>query len=157
MSNYVIIDNIKRNISKRKYCLEYSPFNKHNTKQIEKIDTYNNGTKLCSKCKLTKPLSEFYKRHNNLYSYCKDCYKIKTQKRQRTFKASCVKYKGSKCEVCGLQDKPFMYDFHHINPKEKDFSLSRVKTSILSSKIINELDKCQLLCANCHRRIHSNY
>ena len=46
-------------------------------------------------------------------------------------------------------------EFHHLNPNEKDFIISD-RNLILDWNIIKkELDKCELVCANCHREIHS--
>lgn len=45
-------------------------------------------------------------------------------------------------------------DFHHLNPDEKDFDISRSKTSKLTDHIKRELDKCILVCKNCHGEIH---
>lgn len=49
-------------------------------------------------------------------------------------------------------------DFHHLNPNEKDFNISdrNLPTSDWP-RIKNELDKCILVCANCHREIHNHY
>lgn len=77
------------------------------------------------------------------------------------FKQSCVEYKGGYCAICGLKDSCVeIYDFHHKDPKEKDFGISRMKnraniSGILCKSVRNELDKCDLLCSNCHRRLHS--
>ncbi|MCI6458491.1 MAG: hypothetical protein MSA56_12565 [Clostridium sp.] len=73
---------------------------------------------------------------------------------RRLIKQKALRYKGGKCEMCGLEDEPYMYDFHHKDPNEKDFSLGS-KTSTTKWHLIEaELDKCMLLCANCHRKIH---
>lgn len=71
---------------------------------------------------------------------------------QRRTKEILIQYKGGKCEICGY-DKKFSsaYHFHHINPKEKEFNLSSIKSL---DKLKAEADKCQLLCVNCHSEIH---
>lgn len=46
-------------------------------------------------------------------------------------------------------------EFHHIDPNLKDFSIAHVKLTKFSAKIMNELDKCVLLCSNCHREEHA--
>lgn len=48
-----------------------------------------------------------------------------------------------------------MYDFHHLNPKEKDFGLGDKTSTVKWDKVQTEIDKCILVCANCHRQIHS--
>lgn len=74
-----------------------------------------------------------------------------TECRRRT-KAKAVAYKGGKCCRCGLEGPPAVYDFHHTDPKQKEFGLSRVVMSF--AKMQKELDKTILLCANCHRLVH---
>lgn len=48
-------------------------------------------------------------------------------------------------------------DFHHCDPDKKDFNISSIPAQSWEknkTKIIKELDKCQILCSNCHRYIH---
>lgn len=59
---------------------------------------------------------------------------------------------GGKCQICGYNKCNSALEFHHINPEEKDITLSR---SIYSwEKTKQELKKCICVCANCHREIH---
>lgn len=60
---------------------------------------------------------------------------------------------GEKCCICGYNKCKAALDLHHINPDEKEFSLSN-QCSISWEKTVNELKKCVLVCANCHREIH---
>lgn len=64
-----------------------------------------------------------------------------------------VKYKGGKCIKCGLAILVVL-DFHHRNSEEKDFTISKVKRGWKALK--KEVDKCDLMCANCHRVEHSD-
>lgn len=59
---------------------------------------------------------------------------------------------GGSCRICGYGRCLSGLEFHHINPLEKDFSISARMTSW--EAIRPELDKCILLCANCHREVH---
>jgi len=65
-----------------------------------------------------------------------------------------ITYKGGKCEKCGY-DKPITnaYHFHHKNPDEKEFTVSRYMSRSLD-RLKKEVDKCSLLCANCHAEEH---
>ena len=74
-------------------------------------------------------------------------------------KKQAVEYKGGKCVKCGYNKCLSALEFHHINPLEKDKLLnSRGINRRKSFKLLKvELDKCVLVCANCHREIHSNY
>lgn len=67
-------------------------------------------------------------------------------------KAKAVVYKGGKCQVCGYNRCMRALTFHHINPEEKSFGISGGTKSF--EKLKSELDKCILVCQNCHAEIH---
>jgi hypothetical protein len=46
-------------------------------------------------------------------------------------------------------------EFHHLDPNEKDFSIGGKSWSL--ERLKKEVDKCILICANCHRELHSSY
>lgn len=72
---------------------------------------------------------------------------------RRKRKRKLVEYKGGKCERCGY-DKDCLrsYEFHHIDPKKKDFTVAA--KSLGFEKLKKEVDKCMLVCRNCHAEIH---
>lgn len=74
---------------------------------------------------------------------------------RRLVKMKAVRIKGHKCEVCGLVDDYCVYDFHHRDPNEKDFHLGDKTSTIKWEVVEKEIEKCMLVCANCHRKIHS--
>lgn len=93
--------------------------------------------------------------------------KLRKLKAQRDIlKSLCVAYLGGSCECCGLADDcSAVYDFHHRNPEEKDGGIAKLigltagaQQSLpvphLTDALRDELDKCELLCALCHRRLH---
>lgn len=64
--------------------------------------------------------------------------------------------RGGKCEKCGYNHNIAALDFHHLNPEEKEFAIDLRKFSNMSlEKLQKELDKCILVCANCHRELHN--
>ena len=63
---------------------------------------------------------------------------------------------GDKCQICGLTFPPSVYDFHHINPKEKEIGISNSENASLEN-IITEVKKCILVCRNCHALIEGGY
>jgi len=65
-----------------------------------------------------------------------------------------VDYLGGKCSVCGYDKCNQALQFHHLDPTQKDFSIS-ANTNKAWSKVQSELDKCILLCANCHSEVHA--
>lgn len=76
---------------------------------------------------------------------------VKTYRQK--IKDRAVEYKGGSCVKCGYNKCTRALEFHHNNPNEKDFHLSSYK--VLSwDKIKDELDKCIMVCSNCHKEIH---
>lgn len=76
-------------------------------------------------------------------------------KRRRKLKVMAVDYKGGKCQMCGYNKYSGALDFHHLDPNEKDFGLSVRGLTRSWERIKEEIDKCILVCANCHREIHA--
>lgn len=117
--------------------------------------------KICNRCGKEKSREEFYKLKGTQYrdewdcrdSQCIECRKQTSVERRRGVKQLAVEYLGGKCVDCGIEtDQYAIYDFHHIDPMMKDFSMGKSFKSF--DKIKTELDKCVLLCANCHRVRH---
>jgi hypothetical protein len=72
---------------------------------------------------------------------------------RRNIKQRLIEYKGGRCEVCGFNKEcSTCYDFHHKDPKQKLFTLSKSNKSFEQQRL--EADKCMLLCKNCHAEIH---
>lgn len=117
------------------------------------------NTKTCFKCGIEKPIDEFYLIHKRdnvwRHSYCKACNTADVRERKRLFKQKCINYLGGKCNICGYNKCISALDFHHIDRNDKEFQIGQVKTTTLSQTVKNELDKCMLLCSNCHRELHS--
>lgn len=77
------------------------------------------------------------------------------QKSRNLRKEEMVYVMGDKCQLCGYNKCIKALEFHHIDPKEKDFTFNKAKSK--SWEVTNlELQKCILVCANCHREIHDN-
>lgn len=117
-----------------------------------------NMTKICPKCKLEKDLTLFHNRRNKKgnSTYCKSCTTSQTINRQQTFKIKCLEYKGNSCLVCNYNKYYGALEFHHLDPNEKDFSIGSVKLYQFNDNIKKELDKCVVLCSNCHKEVHAN-
>jgi len=141
--NWVKINGIPKNLQCRNYCLDCSPFGKHNTTLLHIIQD-----KFCLYCgnRLTGKQIRFCSRLCNQ--------KFIVTIRRQILKKKSVEYKGGKCEICGYDKCIDALEFHHKDPKEKEFTLSKIM-SYAWSRIKKELDKCVLVCSNCHREIHS--
>lgn len=113
--------------------------------------------RVCPGCKTNKPRSEFYKRRGikGRSVYCKPCTTKQVVERQRAFKVQCVDYMGGECSKCGYSRHPSALEFHHLDPTQKDFTIARVRLNKLNAEIKKELDKCVILCSNCHREEHA--
>lgn len=135
------IDGKVRNLQTRKFCLKCSPFGSHNTKPDDP--------------------SRKSKKHYNKYSEWteEDRFRNKAQQyyyRQKRIKDA-IAIKGGKCKICGYDKCSRALSFHHKNPKDKLFSIDT--RSILShkwEKVLQEIEKCELLCMNCHMEEHHN-
>lgn len=78
--------------------------------------------------------------------------KQREDKRQRKIKA--IEYLGGVCNNCGLSWHPAVFEFHHKDPETKDRDPSKM-LQLSWARVVAELDKCVLLCANCHRLEHN--
>jgi hypothetical protein len=112
-------------------------------------------------------------------SYCKECRKrrkenaigllsyselpqrIKERKKKsvveyrRRTKLKAIEYKGGGCQICGYNKCVASLVFHHLDPSKKDFNISH-KNIKSWERIKKEIDKCVLLCQNCHGEVHYN-
>ena len=129
--------------------------------------------KVCVKCKQEKTLSEFNKHKSSkdgLQPWCKQCVKKGSinhyHKEKETIKQKnkhinderikwFKEYKSTlKCSKCD-ENHPATLDFHHRNKNEKKETISNLVWSRGSIKaLLKEIEKCDVLCANCHRKLH---
>ena len=65
-------------------------------------------------------------------------------------------YKGAECNHCGLSEPKHLeiYDYHHVDPDTKLYSVSNILKGPIE-RLRTEVDKCLLLCSNCHRKEHA--
>lgn len=117
-----------------------------------------NEFKKCTKCQILKPRCDFNIRRKGspyIFHMCKLC----QTNRQKEMRNECSVFlrelKGRlKCERCG-QNHPATLQFHHKNPLTKKFAISESTGNIFSkSRLLAEIDKCEVLCANCHSIHH---
>lgn len=137
----------------RKYHLLEAENNRFN-KKMKQEDASNSSSqkkKKCSKCKKYLLVNFF---HKGRQAYCKMCQNSTNTERFRRFKRQCLEYKGgSQCLLCG-EDNQAILEFHHANPSEKEFIISKSKSLVFSKDTEKELDKCFVLCSNCHHNVH---
>lgn len=111
--------------------------------------------KKCLKCGEEKLLEEFYAKKDrpSRDSWCKLCLCAYQMKRWKDRKIKAIEYKGGKCMNCSTVYPPEVYDFHHRDPSTKEYNWTKLRLKSWKNITI-ELDKCILLCANCHRIAH---
>lgn len=88
---------------------------------------------------------------------CRKCgseYVTATRKKHRLL---LIEEAGGKCYVCGYDRYFGALDFHHRNPSEKSFGLSGKGQTVSLDRKRKEIEKCDLLCANCHREVEGNF
>jgi hypothetical protein len=85
---------------------------------------------------------------------CKKCIVEAVTNSRRSTKRKAVDYKGGKCELCGYSKCVSALEFHHRDPDKKDFGISTSGCTRSWEETKQELDKCVIVCANCHREIH---
>ena len=113
-------------------------------------------TKICSRCKRELPLTQFYSRGNGkLRSECKECHKEYVKSKYQERKGAIGEVKASiGCAKCG-DTRSYVLDFHHKDSSIKDANIARMTSNKNRLEDIQkEIDKCVVLCSNCHREFH---
>ncbi len=75
--------------------------------------------------------------------------------RRKKIRIMAIEYKGGKCEQCAYSCCLEALEFHHTDPTKKDFNISIRGYTRSWKRVQEELDKCVMLCANCHREAHA--
>ncbi len=125
--------------------------------------------KICNICNVEKPLDFFGKNSKRYFPYCKQCYWIKYGKpdyerkkdfyqnaqreRRKELRDWFTNYKKElKCSVCE-ESRHWCLDFHHPS-NDKEGNVSKFITDGYREKAIEEIQKCVVLCKNCHSDVH---
>ena len=113
-------------------------------------------------CKIHGYTPHYHSKKDNRFR-CKLCLKKYAKKQNESkviqrekFKKELVDYMGGSCIKCGYSKSTMALDFHHKNPNEKDFLISKPQNIANKKLIYKEVDKCILLCCNCHREEHNS-
>ena len=154
---WVIIEGKKKNLQRRRYCLECSPFGSGLTRRLpgdsrpykirNRVKEVVIGQEIrCLEC---SRVYIYDKKKGHQSSICNSC---NANHKRLIVKAKCLEYKGGQCERCGYSRCSRALTFHHRNREEKEFTISRWMTKSWENMKV-ELDKCDLLCSNCHMEI----
>ncbi len=140
-----------------RFCSTECAHSRVQTKEIKDKIAKTLTTRIKKFCSCGKELN-----FKNKSGFCKDC-KAPAKTRYENVKAFRKKrkeflldYKGGKCEICGYDKCIAALEFHHLDSRKKDFSIgdSNVLREKNLEKMLKEVDKCILVCANCHRELH---
>lgn len=145
------IDGKRRNLCKRRYCLTCSPFGGRNTRDLTGNDKkfgIAEGTKLnCATC------GREYTVQRSKNHRPKQCASCATGSRRVLTKKKCVAYKGGACQRCGYSRCIAALEFHHVDENSKQFTIASAWNRAWEV-VKAELDKCVMLCGNCHAEVH---
>lgn len=161
------------------FCIECEKKNNKKNRDINKKNAeknrrkYKNILKKCNICGFKKKLNKknFNKNGEDITGFSNTCKECRSKKRKKIYQKNkdevqknnlerkieiINKSKRIYCEVCGCTD-PKLISWHHLNPENKLFNISEAldytkKYSDLD--LLNEIKKCQILCNNCHQKIH---
>ena len=119
-----VIDGKRRNLKNRKFCLDCSPFGRHNTRDLS--------------VPRPDPMERFHRYQ---------------ERERRERKDKLVSLLGGECTVCGYKKCIAALEFHHRDPAQKAFQLSKEHLLKRWPVVLAEAEKCDLYCANCHREL----
>ena len=116
-------------------------------------------TKICIKCNQEKPIEDFPFRNKAAgirRSNCKKCHSEYMKNIYKKKKDTIQEIKSTCCcSKCGYNKCPEALDFHHIDPNQKEEKVSSmISHNYNLDKVKDEIQKCIVLCANCHREFH---
>ena len=156
---FILVDGHKRYHRGRKYCFTCNPFDTYRGWTIAGAIQRAAPLRTCKRCQGEFPADDFHNcntKRGYKNSYCKKCQTIRVRTSRQRFKDECIAYKGGKCERCGYDRCRDAFDFHHRDSLTKEFQVSRHPRCYLDQGVKDELDKCALLCATCHREAHAD-
>jgi len=114
----------------------------------------------CTKCNKELPESLFYKFKRTdrnfkevRYHECKLCFRIRINERHAIIKETLILQKGGCCSRCGYNTSLRVLCFHHVDPTQKEFTISNKPSANIKTLKI-EAEKCIVLCHNCHAEKH---
>lgn len=111
----------------------------------------------CTACGVSKSEDEFYFKGRKALGIrmkeCKACFNTRMMRRYEERAEYIVSLKGGKCLLCGYNKCLAALHFHHVDPTQKEFQISK-RWSASKENILKEVEKCVLLCANCHAEEH---
>lgn len=87
------------------------------------------------------------------YPKCRRCEIERASEARRSIKARLIERFGGGCEICGYDTTPRALHFHHIDPSGKVSTISASGNIRSFERVLEEAEKCVLLCSNCHAEV----
>lgn len=128
----------------------------------------------CTSCKQSKLDDDFRRdktRKSGYHSQCKTCcsarykasyddkYNVKARQRAANKKVEYSEvislYKQERGCKCCPENDPVCLEFHHLDPTRKEFGLAIDAAYRNWEKVLAEIEKCVVVCSNCHKKIHA--
>lgn len=141
--------------STKKYCCRSCENKARSLRDIKNINKLRNENGMLEKsCTICGKL--FYPKTAaaNQRKCCYECAPEGKQLTRSEFLNVIRKQKGSKCQRCGYDTYLGALDFHHIDPTIKEFTVGNRDFKL--EECVEEIKKCVMICANCHRELHNN-
>lgn len=114
-------------------------------------------TKICTKCHRELPIDQFHwrnKAQGRRRSECKDCHNAYMNEHNANNRKIIHELKQNQCcAKCG-ENRWYILDYHHIDPTTKNNTVARLMVHSCADTVLKEVDKCILLCRNCHGEFH---
>lgn len=123
----------------------------HNRRTIECLSCYRKAfTPILYTCESCN--KEYYYTAKGCAS-TKKCNSCIISLRRKRKKQNLLTIVGTSCYICGYNRCTRALQFHHLNPKDKNFEISQSLTKS-DEKLFKEIEKTIVLCANCHAELH---
>lgn len=105
---------------------------------------------VCDQCKRKY---KYDRKKGGSSTKCNSCY---VKNRRKSVKQETINKMGGKCSICGYNKSIYALQFHHLDPRKKKFNISSNIGRYSLQSIKNEIEKCIIVCANCHAEIHGS-
>lgn len=128
---------IKKNLPPKTHCINGHEFTPENT-------GYRSSYRYCRECQKLRTI-----KYNEKHPDRQAARVARTKNNARAIKSNLVEYKGRKCADCNGVFHPCVYHFDHRDPRNKNKGVAQIMHRPLE-EIKKEVDKCDLVCANCH-------
>ena len=149
--NRINIDDKYRNLQHRKYCIDCSPFRRNNRKKLHlRVPGIQKSPDECV-CSVCGKIYLYDKKKSHTKSKCGSC---SVNQRRFSKKSKLIELKGGRCQLCGYNRYQGSLVFHHLDETKKKFQISGNHARSMET-LLEELDKCLLLCNNCHAEVHA--